>query len=87
MLDVWIAAMHATDAPLTPNSTIADLVAAFPAAARILVGHRMHCVGCDVAAFETIADACAIYGVAVEDVIAEVQRAMAEERTTDDHND
>jgi hybrid cluster-associated redox disulfide protein len=85
MLDVWIADMHSTHAPLTPNTTIADLVAACPAAARILVGHRMHCVGCDVAAFETIAGACAVYGVAVEDVFAEIERAMAEERTTDAH--
>jgi hypothetical protein len=36
----------------------------------------MHCVGCDIAPFETIANACVIYGVAVDDLFAEIHRAM-----------
>jgi hybrid cluster-associated redox disulfide protein len=64
------------DRPLTPNDTIAELLATYPAAARVLVGHRMHCVGCDIAPFETIANACVIYGVAVDDLFAEIHRAM-----------
>jgi hybrid cluster-associated redox disulfide protein len=59
---------------LTPNNTIAELLAAYPVAARVLVGHRMHCVGCDIARFETIADACTIYDVAVHDLLGEIHR-------------
>jgi hybrid cluster-associated redox disulfide protein len=62
--------------PLAPNDTIAELLATYPAAARVLVGQRMHCVGCEIAPFETIADACVIYGVAVHDLFAEIHRAM-----------
>jgi len=69
--------MDQAHAQLTPNNTIAELLATYPAAARVLVGHRMHCVGCDIASFETIADACVIYGVGVEDFFAEIHRAMA----------
>jgi hypothetical protein len=42
----------------------------------------MHCVGCDIARFETIADACAIYDVAVEDLLGDIHRAIA---TTEDN--
>lgn len=60
---------------VTPTTTIAELLAVHPAAARILVNHRMHCVGCDIAPFETIADACDIYGVDVDDLFAGIHRA------------
>jgi hybrid cluster-associated redox disulfide protein len=72
--------MDSTHSQLTPSNTIAELLATYPAAARVLVSHRMHCVGCEIAPFETIADACAIYGVAVEDVFAEIHRATTTTR-------
>lgn len=62
---------------ITPDNTIAELLDACPMAARILVDHRMHCVGCDIAAFETIGEACVNYGVAVDDLLTEIHRAMA----------
>ncbi|HZR26682.1 MAG TPA: DUF1858 domain-containing protein [Vicinamibacterales bacterium] len=64
---------------LAPNTTIAEVLATYPAAARILVRHHMHCVGCDIAPFETIGEACVIYGVAVEDLFAEIHRAVTQE--------
>lgn len=68
---------------LTPESTIADLLATAPAAARLLVARGMHCVGCEIAPFETIAEACAIYGVAVQELFADIEGiAMARGRTT-----
>jgi hybrid cluster-associated redox disulfide protein len=69
--------MTVDESRLTQNSTIAEFLAAAPAAARIFIGHKMHCVGCDIAPFETLADACGIYGVGVEEVFAELQRAIA----------
>jgi hybrid cluster-associated redox disulfide protein len=79
MLSVWMVHMGTTrdERPLSPNDTIGELLATCPAAARVLVGHRMHCVGCDIAPFETIADACIIYGVPVDDVFAEIHNVMA----------
>jgi hybrid cluster-associated redox disulfide protein len=69
--------MARDDRPLTPKDTIAELLANYPAAARVLIGYRMHCVGCDIAPFETIAEACIIYGVSVDDVFAEIRHAIA----------
>ena len=79
---MWIVHMDSTHSQLTKNNTIAELLATYPVAARILVSHRMHCVGCDIAPFETIADACVAYGVTVDDFIAEIRRATA---TTEDN--
>ncbi len=62
---------------LTPASTIVELLATHPVAARVLIDRRMHCVGCDIAPFETIGDACALYGVAVDDFFADINRALA----------
>lgn len=74
---------------LTPTQTIAELVTMHPVAARVLMNYRMHCVGCDIAPFETIADACAVYGVAVDDLFADIEQASRgeEERTTHDAHD
>ena len=69
--------MDSAHAQLTANNTIAELLATCPAAARVLVSHRMHCVGCDIARFDTIAEACVTYGVAVDDFFAEIHRATA----------
>jgi hybrid cluster-associated redox disulfide protein len=61
---------------LTAGNTIAELLARYPVAARVLVDRRMHCVGCDIASFETIGDACAIYGVAVDELFADIRNAV-----------
>ncbi len=54
---------------------MAELIAGWPSAARVLVRHRMHCVGCVFAPFETLAEACAAYGESVERLLAELADA------------
>jgi hybrid cluster-associated redox disulfide protein len=46
---------------LTASMTVADVLLKRPLVARILVNHHMHCVGCAIAPFETLAEACEIY--------------------------
>ena len=57
---------------VTATTTVADALLKRPFAARILVNHRMHCVGCAIAPFETLAEACGICGVSLEDVLKEL---------------
>ena len=64
-----------SETPLTTNTTIAELLAMHPGAARVLLTHRMHCIGCCIAPFETIAEACAVYSVEVEELLADIDRA------------
>jgi len=43
----------------------------------------MHCIGCAIARFETIAEACAIYGVSAEQLLLEIdQQAAPRQRST-----
>jgi hybrid cluster-associated redox disulfide protein len=58
--------------------TIDEVVQCWPATVRVFVRRRMHCVGCDVARFETVADACRIYGQPLEAVLAELRAADEE---------
>src|SRR5512138_3100845 len=62
--------------PLTASHTVADALKR-PLASRVLVNHRMHCVGCAIAPFETLAEACEIYGVAIEDLLQELNAPSA----------
>ena len=55
---------------LTASTTLAEVLLKRPLAARILVNHHMHCVGCAIAPFETLAEACEIYGVSLRGLLA-----------------
>lgn len=59
--------------PLSADDTMAEVLQKRPAAARILVAHRMHCVGCAIAPFETLAEACAAYGLPTEHILADLE--------------
>ena len=57
------------------NDTVATTLVKRPGAAHLLVNHRMHCVGCPIAPFETLAEACAVYGLDIKDLLQELERA------------
>lgn len=63
---------------VTASTTVAEVLLKRPLAARILVNHRMHCVGCAIAPFETLAEACEIYGVSLRDLLAELNATALE---------
>ena len=65
--------------PLDPRDTVAVVLHKYPSAARVLMHYRMHCVGCPIAPFETLAEACEAYGVAVVELVAGIRLAAAEE--------
>ncbi len=45
-----------------------------PEAAEDLMGVGMHCLGCPSAQMETLEDACAVHGLAVDEVLAKLNR-------------
>ena len=61
------------------DETVAALLAREPRAARVLLDHGMHCVGCAIAPFETVAEICVIYGVSLEQLIVELRSHCASE--------
>src|SRR5437762_13939094 len=74
---------------LTASTTVADVLLRRPLAARILVNHRMHCVGCTIAPFETLEEACDIYRVSLQYLLAELNATTMESpealAKSDDH--
>jgi iron-sulfur cluster assembly protein len=48
---------------VTGDMIIGDVVAAFPAAATIMLGHGLHCVGCHANAFDTVEDGARLHGI------------------------
>jgi hybrid cluster-associated redox disulfide protein len=59
---------------VTADTIVEDLLTAFPGAARVFVRRRMHCVGCDMARFETVAEVCRIYNQPLDVVLEELRR-------------
>jgi iron-sulfur cluster assembly protein len=52
---------------------IGDVVAAFPQAATIMLGHGLHCVGCHANAFDTIEDGARGHGMPDEEILEMIQ--------------
>ena len=70
-----------TSRTVNGSDTVADILARSPHAARLLLDRGMHCVGCAIAPFETIAEACAIYGVSLDRLLLDVVASIQAERT------
>lgn len=59
---------------LTGELTIETLLATHPKAVRVLMRHRMMCVGCLMARFETVHDAAAVYRLDERELLEEIER-------------
>lgn len=70
--------------PIDPHATLDDLISRHPSASRVLVARRMHCVGCAIAAFETLEEACANYRLALDEVLEDLAAAI-EQEGNDEH--
>ena len=54
--------------------TVAQILQIGPQTAHIFLKHRMDCVGCPMAAFETLAEAAGIYGHRVDTLLKDLRR-------------
>ena len=57
---------------ITPQHSVAEILTRWPAAASIFLQHRMGCVGCQLNAFDTLADTARIYGISLPDFLLEL---------------
>jgi hybrid cluster-associated redox disulfide protein len=62
--------------PLSVNDTLNEVLKR-PFAARVLLHYGMDCVGCAIARFETLAEACGVYGVSPDELIRALDAAAA----------
>lgn len=64
-----------------PNLPLAELFRAWPEAARPFLRRRMACVGCPIAPFHTIRDACSEYRVDETRLRREIRAAIRRRRS------
>jgi hybrid cluster-associated redox disulfide protein len=60
-----------------PDLPLADMMDRWPDVIPVFLRHRMLCVGCLIAPFHTLSDACREYGLDERAFLAELQRAVA----------
>jgi len=63
---------------VSPDMIVADILSTWPGAIPVFLKHQMSCVGCSMAAFETLADALHIYNLPVDDFLTEIEAALRE---------
>lgn len=59
---------------LMVNLTVAEVMDRWPQTVPIFLRHRMACVGCSIASFETLAEVAEIYGIDLDHFIKELQQ-------------
>jgi len=62
---------------LDADAIVRDVTDAFPQTVAVFLRRRMHCPGCTMAAFMTLGEAAASYGVDPEELIADLRGAVA----------
>ncbi len=62
--------------PLTEELIVADVLDRWPQTIPVFIRHRMACVGCTMAPFETLAEATAIYGMSTDRFVHELREVI-----------
>ena len=55
---------------------VAELLDHFPETIRVFIRHRMACVGCVMAPFETVAEVADIYGLHIPQFLGELHQTI-----------
>ena len=66
---------------ITKDMTLGELVTKYPHAAEVMLKHGMHCIGCHMAAMETVGEGAAGHGItgeALDKLIKEMNEAADE---------
>ena len=62
---------------ITKEMPIGDVVRAHPETIEVFSKHGLHCIGCAVAAFESIAEGATVHGIDIDALIADLNTAIA----------
>lgn len=61
---------------IDPDMTVDEIMRRWPATIRVMIRHGMLCIGCPIAIFHTVADACDAHDVDPQAFSAELLAAM-----------
>lgn len=62
--------------PLDPDLPLDDMMRQWPSTIPVMLRHRFLCVGCPIAPFHTLVDACREHGADLDTVTTEVEEAV-----------
>ena len=65
---------------ITKEMPIGDVVRSHPETVPVFMQHGLHCIGCAVAAFESIAEGAAAHGIDVDALIEDLNKAAQSEK-------
>jgi len=68
-----------TEKVITKEMPIGDVVRKHPETIAVFMNNGLHCIGCAVAAFESIAEGAAAHGIAIDPLIEQLNDAVAAE--------
>lgn len=66
---------------ITKEMPIGDVVRKYPKTIEVFMRHGLHCIGCAVAAFESIEEGAVAHGIEIEPLMADLNTAAATEAT------
>ena len=61
-------AKHMENQKITKKMTLGEVVTKFPQAAEVMLKYGLHCIGCHVAAWETVEEGCKAHGIPDKDI-------------------
>ena len=61
---------------ISKNTTFMELMQKYPESAEILMNRGMHCIGCNMAGFETIEQGAMMHGLDSEEIINEINKKI-----------
>lgn len=65
--------------PLEADLTVAEVLARWPQTIPVFIRHRMACVGCTIAPFETLIEVADIYQLELDSFLQELQQTIGRE--------
>jgi hybrid cluster-associated redox disulfide protein len=68
--------------PVEATQLVDDVMQRWPATIRVFLNHKMRCVGCPIACFHTVDDACREHGVNSVKFLADLRAVIAGETMT-----
>ena len=66
---------------ITKEMPIGDVVKSHPETVPVFMRHGLHCIGCAVAAFESIEEGAVAHGIDVDALMKDLNEAAAKEKT------
>ena len=72
--------------PVEATQLVDDVMRRWPMTIRTFLDHRMHCVGCPIACFHTVVDACHEHGVDQAEFLADVRAIIAQGSAPSSHD-